>query len=436
MKKISPLVVLGLILALLLAACEGLPFEIPWLGEATPTPTLALDDTLETPTAEPSPTVEPTPEDVTSLTVWVPPDMDPALETDASRLFLAQLDMFSEIHNGLEINVRVKAPSGTGGLLDSLTATSAAAPDALPDVVALSRADLETAALKGLIFAMDGLTQIPDDDDWFNFTREMALLQGSTFGLPFASDALTLVYRPAITPEFPASWSDLLQGETPLAFPSESDQALFPLALYLAAGGAIQDNQRRPILEVEPLTEVFRLIQDGVSSGTLVNDLTQYQTTGQAWAAFRDGQADLVVTWVSDYLSEGPADAALAPLLPVSDSAVSLGTGMCWAVAAPEAYRHPMAVSLAEFLVQPAFLSDWSLAAGVLPARPSALEAWPDTSMVAKLSQIALMTQLVPSNDLITSLGPVIREGTRQVLQEMVDPAQAAQVAVESLEEQ
>jgi hypothetical protein len=51
------------------------------------------------------------------------------------------------------------------------------------------------------------------------------------------------------------------------------------------------------------------------------------------------------------------------------------------------------------------------------------------------VSQVALMTRLRPTNDLITSLGPILREGTRQVLQDLVDPGQAAQVAVDSLEE-
>lgn len=425
-------------MALIFSACEILPFDLPWISEqvstATPAPGEAGQD--QTPTPELTVTAETTPEPITQLTLWVPPEMDPGLDTEASQIFANQLQLFSDSHDGLAIDVRVKAASGAGGLLDSLTATNAAAPDALPDVIVLTRPDLETAALKSLIYAMDGLTDIPDDPDWFSFTREMALLQGSTFGLPFAADSLVLVYRPESIPEFPATWNGLIESGIPLTFPAESDQSVIQLALYLAAGGSIQDNQRRPVLEVTPLADVFRIIADGVDSGTFSSNLSQYQTSAQVWTAFRDGQTDLAVTWLSNYLKDRPEDATIVPMLPVNDGAVALGTGMSWAVAAADENRWPLAVALAEFLVEPEFVSEWTRAAGYLPSRPSALEGWQDQTLVAKYSQIALMTRLSPSNDLVSSLGPILREGTRQILQGLVDPAQAAQVAVENLEGQ
>ena len=436
MKKFTRLLLAGLILGFLLSACESLPFELPWLAPGTPTSTTPPGVENLTPTPEVTPTPDATPEPVRRLVLWVPPEMDPELETEATRIFANRLQLFSDLNNGIEIIVRVKAASGPGGLLDALTATSAAAPNALPDVIALARPDLETAALKNLIYPLEGMTEVPDDTDWFSFTREMALLQGGTFGLPFAADSLALVYRPAAVEEFPASWSALLETGVPVAFPADSDQALFPLALYLAEGGLIQDTQRRPTLEVEPLTEVFRFLAEGTNLGIFSDTLLQYQTAGQIWTAFRDGQTDLAVTWVSHFLQEGPADAALAPLLPFSGNTVSLGTGMAWAVATPQENRQTLAVDLAEFLVQPDFLAEWSMAAGYLPPRPSALEGWRNQSLRSTISQVALMSQLRPSNDILTTIGPIMREGVGQILQGTVDPAQAAQVAVESLEAQ
>jgi len=437
LKKIRTLIGLGLIIMLLVTACEQLPFEIPWLEGDEPTETPMPGDPGDpTPTPETLETQTPTPEQVTQLTVWVPPEMNPDSESEAGRLLASRIQLFSDLNNGIEIIVRVKAASGAGGLLDALTATSAAAPSALPDVIALSRPDLETAALKSLIYPLDGLTEIPDDADWYSFTKEMALLQGSTFGLPFAADALVMIYRPLSVPSLPTSWSDLVNMEdTVFVFPAESEQALFLLSLYQAEGGSIQDNQRRPVLEVNPLTEVFRLLQNGVESGLYPTWLNQYQTTTQVWTAFLEGQTDLVVTWFSDYLREGPADAMVVPFYPMGDGAVSLGTGMSWAVATPEAHRQAIAVDLAEFLIQPDFLSEWTAAAGYFPPRPSALDAWRNQNLRTTVSQVALMTRLSPSNDIIASLGPVLREGFRQILQGLVDPAQAAQVAVESLED-
>lgn len=436
MKWIKPILAIGVIFALLLSACESLPFDLPWLTDEDPTPAAPTEDVgAQTPTPEVTPEIEETPPPVTSLTVWVPPEMDPDLETEASIRFKNQLSAFSEAQGGIEIHVRVKAATGLGGLLDALTAASAAAPDALPDLIALARPDLETAALKGLIYPMDGMTEIPDDQDWYGFSREMALVQGSTFGLPFAGDALVLVYRPDYVTELPQTWADLFEQGLELAFPAEHDQALFLMTLYLAEGGALQDAQRRPQLELAPLTEVYRLLEQGVEAGTFPDWLNQYQTSGQVWTAFREGQVDFAVTWASNYLQEAPSDANMAPLLAGSEGLISMGTGMSWALATPETHRHALAVALAEFLVQPEYLGDWTSAAGYLPPRPSALSGWQNPGLRTTVSQIAMMSVLRPSNQVILSLGPFMRDGSRQVLGGVVDPAQAAQLAIESLGE-
>ena len=113
----------------------------------------------------------------------------------------------------------------------------------------------------------------------------------------------------------------------------------------------------------------------------------------------------------------------------------SLGTGQSWAVATPDENRQILAVELAEFLVDPIFLSEWTAAAGYIPSRPSSLESWSDPDLQKTVNQIAENTHLVPLNDLISSLAPILRENSLQILQGLVEPGQAAQAAVDSLEE-
>jgi len=406
------------------------------MKDETPTETQSVGEGSDlTPTPELMPTVETTPEPVTSLTLWVPPEMDPSLGTDASMMLANRLQLFSDLHDGMEINVRVKAASGAGGLLDALEATSAAAPDALPDLIAFTRPDMESAALKGLISSLEAFTEIPDDSDWYSFTRDLALLQGETYGFPFAADALALVYRPESIPDFPGTWSGILESNAVLVFPVDSDQSLFQLVLYLAEGGMIQDNQRRPTLQIDDLTEVFQLIEDGVESGTFPKSLIQYQTSEQVWAAFQEGEADLVVTWLSNLLKEKSADASVLPLFTASEGGVSIGTGLIWAVSTHNESRQAIAIDLGEFLIQSDFLAEWCLAAGYIPPRPSSLEGWTNQVLRSTVSQIALMTKMYPPNDIISTLGPILREGTRQIMQDKVDPVLAAQEAVDSLEE-
>jgi len=420
---------------ILLSACEALPFDLPWLIRDTPT---------VTPFPEQKGTLEPTPEatveideiqPLTSLTIWVPPEMDPDLNTAASKFFVDRLQAFSDENGGIEIIVRIKAASGVGGLLDALTASASAAPGNLPDLIALTSPELEAAALKGLIYPLDGMTEYPDDTDWYTFAREMALIQGTTFGLPFAADALSLAYRPEYIQHFPVSWTELFEEKRgfELAFPADQDQALFLMNLYLAEGGTLQDSQRKPLLELEPLTNVFQLLEDGAAAGVFSDQLHQYQTFTQVWTAFQEQQENFAVTWMTNILKEQSIEVSAAPLFAGSEGQFALGTGLSWAIASQNEHRHPLAVALAEYLVQPGYLADWTQAAGYIPTRPSALEGWQNQNIRTTVSQIALITHLRPSHDVALSLGPILRDGGRQILQGLADPAETAQFAINSL---
>jgi len=92
------------------------------------------------------PASSPTPaSDANHLILWLPPEFDPHSGTPAGDLLNERLDAFINAHPGLTIEVRIKAVNGPGGLLDSLATTSAAAPAAIPSLVALPRGELETA---------------------------------------------------------------------------------------------------------------------------------------------------------------------------------------------------------------------------------------------------------------------------------------------------
>jgi len=265
-----------------IAAEFGLP---PILVERTVAPS---GEAVLTPagTSEPESLTKETPTPIPPqvLTVWVPPEFDPEGGTEAGRLLGERLKAFSAQNPDVEsVEVRVKADVGASSLLASLTAANAAAPGAAPSLIALRRADLETAALKGFIYPMDGLTMSIDDADWYAYAREMALIQGSVYGLPFAGDALLLVYRPAYFSDVPNTWDEIVGTGKPLLFPAADPQAFLTLALYRSANGSITDSQNRPALDAEVLTDVLRVYQQGSQSGAFPVWLSEYQTDSQAW---------------------------------------------------------------------------------------------------------------------------------------------------------
>jgi len=435
-----------LLLVLSLVGCNALPFQ---LG-STPLPGTPMPAVTLTPLPQGTPetgstdipgtqaaSAEPTqPMGAVTLRIWLPPQFDPNSGTPAGDLLKDRLADFVALNSGVRLEVRIKALEGAGGLLEALAAANAAAPLALPDLVALPRPLLESAALKGLLYPYDGMTGVMDDQGWFEYAGQLAHLQNSIYGLPFAGDALVVAYRPTLLASTPRSLGTALSSGQILLFPAADSQALFTLALYQATGGSVMDAEGRPFLDETTLANLLEYDQQASMAGVLPYWLTQFATDKQVWDAFLGDQFPMVVTWTSRYLSQAgtvPDGLALAPL-PTSDgSAFTLATGWTWALAGPDPARQALSVRLAEFLVDAQFLAGWSYAAGYLPPRLDALQSWQDASLREMLGRIAASARLVPPADVLSSLGPALEQAVVDVLKAQNDPQSAAQTAVEQI---
>jgi multiple sugar transport system substrate-binding protein len=412
------------ILLFFLTGCANISALLPTPEPAT-VPTSTSAPTI-TPTAV-TPSV--TPGGPRTLRIWVPPQFDPALETPASALLQARLDEFMSRRPGLRIEVRVKAESGPGDLLNSLSATRAAAPSIMPDLVALTRADLESATANGLLHPLDGLTTLLEDPDWYPYARQMARIQNTAFGVPFAGDALVLAgYRfPS-----PLAWNEL-PNETLFIFPAADPSAIFSISLYLSAGGTLQDNQGRPTLDETIMADTLSLYLPSTDNSFISPTVINYENDEQAWNAFREQRGNLVVSWTSRFLSEQSASLALAPLPGLETGQYTLATGWSWALASPDPEIQPLAVELAEFLSDSQFLAKWTQAAGYLPTRPTALSSWTDANVQIMLTQTVESAHLLPNQDLLATIGLLFSEATLSVLNGEQLPLEAAQAAVEQL---
>jgi ABC-type glycerol-3-phosphate transport system substrate-binding protein len=365
--------------------------------------------------------------------IWLPPQFATTSGSAAGEILQSRLDEFSAEQSGIRIQVHVKPVDGPGGLLDTLTTASAAAPLALPDLIALPRPMLETAALKGLLHPFNDLIADPDDPDWYEYAGQLARLQDSLFGLPFAGDALILVYRREAIPEPPEALSPLPQVQGVLAFPAADPQALYTLTLYQAAGGAILDGDGRPFLNKEILAQVLAFYQQAAISELTPFWLTQFQNDDQAWDAFQKGQSEMVVTWSSRFLQEGSSGYTAAPLPTLNGADYTLATGWVWAIASPLPERQELAAHLAEFLSESDFLVHWSRATGYLPPRPSALEGWGDARLRLLVGDVSKSAHLYPPADVLPSLAQPLSEATIAMLKQQEDPSTAAEKAVDSL---
>jgi multiple sugar transport system substrate-binding protein len=415
-------------LLLVSSACSGLVF--PGIDGAA-TQTQPVQTPTTSPQISPSPSAAPdasqTPGTLT-LRLWLPPEFDPAAGTPAGDILQARLDEFEARRPNVTVETRIKAVDGTGGIINTLTTASTAAPLALPDVVALPRLAIEPAVQKGLLYPFSDLGPLRDAQ-WFDYAAQLSGVEQGQYSLPFAGDALLLLYRPEEVETPPRSWDELLQGQAALLFPAASPLALFTLAQYNAAGGSNLDADGRPFLDQTVLTAVYIYYQQASAGEKMPFWLTQYEDDNQVWQAYQDQRAPMIATWSSRYLGDPPAGSAPSQLPTQDSEPFTLATGWVWATPNPDPTRRELSTELAVFLSESEFLGQWTQAAGYLPTRPDVLAFWSDPDLQQLASQLVESAFPYPPFDVLSILGPALQETTIEVLKQQNTPSGAAEKA-------
>lgn len=433
---------ISLLSVVLLGGCE---FQLDFrelvsqiVEQIVPPPAITATPLITSPTVESTDVVAVTPtapplSGAVELVIWVPPQFDPQLDTPESVLFKQRIAEFEASHEDVFVTIRVKAVSGTTGLLESLTITSAAASQAMPTLVALPRSDIETAVARNLIIPFDTYSSEIDDPDWYDYAQRLTVFGGSSYGLPFAGNALVMVYRPSIVGEPPASWNDMVRRGEAISIPAADPQSLFTLALYLSSGGDLESIQRLPPLDLEILTRLYQLFADGAQAGVFPLWLTEMQKDSEAWTAYNELRSNWVITWLTRHLSDPSDDSQIALLPQVNETPTTLADGWVWCLTDPRVQVHELSVELAEFLVEPEFLSEWTPLAGVLPVRPSSIIGFEDQTLRTTLGQIALSAHIRPNNEIVNVIGLVMQDQFLQVLSGKTTAPFAAQAIIDRI---
>ena len=435
-----------LLLLLSMVGCTNLPFQLgSQLLDGTTPPEAALSPTSSATLTAEETVIPSTPGETASTTqlpggvvlrIWLPPEFDPAGNSPASMLLRTRLEEFATESPEIKLEVRVKALDGAGGLLDALVAANAAAPLALPDLILLPRPLLESAALKGLLYPYDGLSSLMDDPGWFEYARQLAHLKASTYGMPFAGDAMVLAYYSSRIGNPPNSLEAAIALGEVLLFPVTDPQAHFSLCMYMATRESLQDAEGRPSLNINTLTDILEVDQRASQAGVMPYWITQYSNDDQVWEVLLGDQFPMAVTWASSYMEhklDAPADLTLAPLPTLDGVPFTLASGWSWALAGQDPERRLLSAQLAEFLVEKEFMASWTFAAGYLPPRVDALQSWQDADLRQMIEQISFSAQLMPPADLISSLGPALELALVDVLKAQSDPQTAAQAVIDQI---
>jgi ABC-type glycerol-3-phosphate transport system substrate-binding protein len=272
-----------------------------------------------------------------------------------------------------------------------------------------------------------------DGEDWYKYARNLTLIEGNSYGLPFAGDALMLLYRPAIIGSSPKNWSDILSRGEPLAFPAADPQALIAFTVY----SSLQSEGDNPVISIqfdeEKLTSTFQMFVDGSKTGTFPLWVTQFQKDSESWTSFNELRSNWILTWSSRYLQNLQNDTSAVSFPQINEMPFTYADGWVWAIADSRQSIQPVSAALAEFLTTPEFLGNWVPASGFLPVRPSSLKGWQDQNLSVLLGQVALSARVKPRNENIGTIGPIIEDQLIQVLTGKATAVIAAQTVIEKL---
>jgi multiple sugar transport system substrate-binding protein len=401
-------------LLVILAGCSSLPsIDRDWINQILYTPTPApLPTSTSTPVssqATQSLTREaPAVAEPEILRVWLPPQFDPNANNPAAVLLKERLQDFEADHPGLELDVRIKSESGDADLLSSLAITSMAAPYALPDLIALPRPALESAAQKGLIKPLD-FSREPQGPEWYPFAQKLAEIDGMPYGLPFAGDALVMVYRPDLV--WIKSWDDILLSDSQLVFAGADPEAETALSLYASAGGELTDSQGKPTLNQDVLIKVLELFSKGRGVSLFPDASKNISSDDQILQEYRNQRTDIGILHFSKFRAS--QDGLYQPLMGLGEEPhFTFANGWMWTITGQSPEKQQLAMDLGKYLTADEFLAPWIKESGYLPTR-----RFNTTEPVDETVQnVITAAQPMPPADTIAILGPLMQEAVLRVL--------------------
>jgi ABC-type glycerol-3-phosphate transport system substrate-binding protein len=403
------------VLLLALSACAP-----PGDSQATPTPTSSPSEGLPTQTGD----QQAADSGAMLLTIWVPPGFDPGGGGLAAGMLHTRIGEFDSQHPELRVEVRVKAESGSGGLIESLLSAQEAAPLALPDLTLLPSPLLPVAAQGQLIRDYESISIAIEPDDWYPVAYDLIEWQGTAYGIPFVADAFVLAFRPTAVNTVPATWDTVLANERVLGFAAADPEALFTILQALA----LEDGVTQLPIENETLETVFDFYAAGNQNGTFPFWLTQYQNHEQSWQALSEGLVPMVASWSSKVItSQGDAISG-SPLPTQSGEPFTMVKGWVWTISSPDEQRAGLAGELAEFLTAPEFMAQWSAAAGLLPLRQSSLSAWSPDERQALASVVIINAAAMPDQNTLDLWGDALSQAVVGLLKDELNVTEAIQV--------
>ena len=376
------------------------------------------------------PTPEPTPA-VYTIELWVPPQFDIEQDTQAGKALAAAIADYTSEHQNVNITIRVKSVTGDSSMLNTLTSANHVAKDVLPSLALISRNDMELALQRGLLKPIT-TSVLSDTNTWNGFARQSAFIDSSIYSIPILGDSLVLIYRPSRTGTELGDWQDILTRGLPIGFAPTS--SLFGTFMYISKGGKLTNDQGQPYLDQQKLIETLSFFLTGGQNGAFPPSLTQLVDQAQVWQRFSEGTMSIIVSQLSTFRHYQTNEIS-AHILPLSDAVTEYPLISTWNMVLIEDDERMQeeVIKFAEYLCDPIVNDKLSYTAGYLPVRYGAHDIWLDDPQYEMIKYMSENSSLVPNNQIINKVIPVINTAVVQIIKNQATPEDAAKEALSSL---
>jgi ABC-type glycerol-3-phosphate transport system substrate-binding protein len=307
-----------------------------------------------------------------TVRIWWAAALYPAGNSDALAVLQTQIREYEEAQ-GVRVEIRVKREEGTGSLYQTLASANVVAPSVVPELAIMRRADMRRAADARLISPVD-LSAL-GMGDLFGASTALGRYIGEQYGVPYTVRVQHMMYRG----DAPPTLDELLERGEPILFPAgETGINSVFLAQYIAAGGRVTAEDGQTPIDPEVLYRVLFFYESALSAGVILPDVPDYALIDSYWAQVQTGQVNAALTDSTLMLgATGSAfDSTVTAAIPTLDGN-PIAAVDAWMWVMPR--QSDRAYDLMLWLMDADRLAAFTQAAGVLPARADALEAW-DTS--------------------------------------------------------
>lgn len=368
---------LTLLFLTLTLSCQATPTPQP--TPATPaTPTVTQPPQ---PTLKPTDTPKVTDRQTISLTFWTVEEISPSADDDRGDFVAQNIRTFENNHDGTQVEIIVKKPTGKGGVLDFLRTARKVAPTVWPDVAIIDATDLEQAVFDDLVVPLDRELDRSIVQDLLPAARKMGTVEEKLMGIPLGLEVQHLIYNTERFTTTPILWTDILTDEVNYVFPAKGNNGLVnsaTLSQYFSAGGTLLDNQGLPQIDESALREVLDFYENALEQGVITSSVLEFATPEEVWPSYLEGGANVAHINVQQYLTNRTLleNTDFAPILvpQETDTSIAITRGWVLVLITTDPDRQDMALNFMEWLLSTTNNAEWSRVNQLIPTRDSAYQ--------------------------------------------------------------